>query len=54
MQKKIRIVLKLIKMVIFILKDVKSINVTAEVVQKNRESPTLLRERQLISTNKDK
>ena len=44
MQKKIRTVLKLVRVIISALKDVKSINIIAEVIQKNRESLILLKE----------
>ena len=43
-QKKIRTVLELIRVVISALKKMKSINITAEMVKKNRENPILLRE----------
>ena len=54
LQKKIRTVLKLIKVVISALKNVKSINITAEIIKENRESLILLKEYQLVSTDKDK
>ena len=53
-QKKIRIILKLVKIIISALKNVKSINITVKIVRKNRKNPTLLKERQLININKDK
>ena len=43
MQKKIRTVLELIKIVIFILKDIENINMTAEMVKKNKKSLILLK-----------
>ena len=43
-QKKIRTVLELVRMVIFTLKNIESINITVKMVRKNRESPTLLKE----------
>ena len=54
MQKKIRTVLKSAKMVISALKDVKSINIIAEMVKKNRKNLTLLKKCQLANTNKGK
>ena len=53
-QKKIKIILKPAKVVISVLKNIKSINIIIEVVKKNRESPTLLKERQLTNIDKNK
>ena len=44
MQKKTKTVLKLVKVIISALKNVKNINITAEIVRENRESLTLLKE----------
>ena len=43
MQKKIKIILEPVKVVISALKNIKSINITAEVVKKNKKSPILLK-----------
>ena len=54
MQKKIKTVLKLTKIIISALKNVESINMTAKVVKKNKKSPILLKECQLANTDKNK
>ena len=41
-------------MIISILKNIESINVTADVVKENKENLILLKERQLINTDKGK
>ena len=46
--------LELIKLVVFALKNVKSIDITAKIIKKNKKSLILLKERQLISIGKDK
>ena len=43
MQKKIRIILKLARVVISALKNIKNINITAEIIRENRESLILLK-----------
>ena len=53
-QKKIRTVLKLIRVVISILKDIESINITAEMIKKNKKNLMLLKKCQLVNTDKDK
>ena len=54
MQKKIKTVLKPVKIVISILKNVESIDITAEIIKENRESLILLKECQLANTDKNK
>ena len=46
--------LELVKVVISVLENIENINMTAEIIQKNKENLTLLKECQLANTNKSK
>ena len=54
MQKKIMTVLKPVRVIISVLKNIKNIDVIVEVIKKNRKSLILLKECQLANIDKDK